>query len=50
MDLSNGQIKSLVALGIGVLILILLNVFYIRGSGSGSDNTSDWYMDDFDID
>jgi hypothetical protein len=44
MDLSNGQIKSLIVLGIGVLILILLNVFGKRGSNS------DWDADDFDID
>lgn len=50
MDLSSGQIKSLVALGIGVIILILLNVFGKRGSGSDTDNISDWDIDDFDVD
>lgn len=41
MDLTSGQINSLIALGISVLILVLLNVFGKRDLGSDTDTTSD---------
>lgn len=50
MNLSNGQINSLIALGVGVLVLILLNVLGNRGSGFETHDTSDCDTDDFDID
>lgn len=50
MDLSSAQIKSLIVLGISILIIILLKVLGKRGSGSDTDTTSDWGVDDFDID
>lgn len=50
MELSSEQITSLITLGIGVIILILFNVFGKRGSASDADTTSDWDVDYFDID
>lgn len=50
MELSDGQIKSLIVLGICAVVLILLNVLRNRGSGSDSNSMSDWDVDDFDID